>query len=166
MIQPVANIAIQAATEPKDVVIALSTVHFVQGFGGLMAPVIGNSILNNSLRTMLADRGVPLDIAHQVERSIIFVQKLTGEMKDKVIAGYLGALHSVFAASLPFAILVFLCMFFVQDLSLKPQEPDSDNYADPAKAPRWKRLLHLTPGANAPNNMYRVVDRDSKPEHA
>lgn len=119
--QNVAFVSVQADNEPKDVPAAIAIVSFVQLFGGMCGPVIGNSILSASLRKYLPFYNVPVDTAKAVEESVQAIWELDGDLRVSVIKAYLRSLNNVYIAVVPVSFLIVLSALLIRNVSLKPK---------------------------------------------
>ena len=117
--QNVAFLSVQADNPPDAVPPAIAIVSFVQLFGGMCGPVIGNAILSGSLRKYLPLYGVPSDTATAVERSVQAIWDLEGELRISVIKAYLRSLNNVYIAVVPVSFFIILSALLIRNVSLK-----------------------------------------------
>lgn len=117
--QNVAFLSVQADNEPKKVPEAIAVVSFFQLFGGMCGPVIGNTILSNSLKTYLPAYGVDADTASAVEKSVSAIYELDSAAQVPVIAAYVRSLNNVYIAVVPISFIVILSAFLIRNVSLK-----------------------------------------------
>lgn len=117
--QNVAFLSVQADNPPKAIPPAIAIVSFVQLFGGMCGPVIGNAILSASLRKYLPLYGVPADTAKAVEESVEAIWDLSGDLRISVVKAYLRSLNNVYIAVVPVSFLIILSALLIRNVSLK-----------------------------------------------
>jgi hypothetical protein len=100
--QNVAFLSVQADNPPDAAPPAIAILSFVQLFGSVCSPVIGNAVLSGSLRKYLPLYDVPSDTAAAVERSVQAIWDLDGDLRTSVIKAYLRSLNNVYIAVCPF----------------------------------------------------------------
>jgi MFS family permease len=117
--QNVAFLSVQADNPPKAVPAAIAIVSFVQLFGGMCGPVIGNAILSASLRKYLPLFGAPANTMKAVEGSVQAIWDLEGELRTSVIKAYLRSLNNVYIAVVPVSCSIILSALLIRNVSLK-----------------------------------------------
>ncbi|GME26882.1 hypothetical protein MKZ38_004868 [Neofusicoccum parvum] len=117
--QNVAFLSVQADNEEHAVPAAIAIVSFSQLFGGMCGPVIGNSILQNSLTSFLPAHGIDAKTAAAVKASVDAIWALTGDTRTDVIKAYLRALNNVYIAAVPVSGAIIVCGLLIRNISLK-----------------------------------------------
>lgn len=120
--QGVSIIAVQADNKPEDVPAALSTLAFIQLFGGVCGPVIGSAILDHGLRKFLPLYGVDSKTTAAVMDSVDTIWDLTGDLRTQVVKAYLKSLNYVFVMPMGLSAIVICGGLIIRNKSLKGLE--------------------------------------------
>ena len=118
--------AVQNSVQMRDMGTATSAVTFFRTMGGAIGTALFGAILTSRLSTHLAEV-VPPEVMARIPagavQNVTAIQKLPLEIKTPVIEAYVRALHDVFLAGVPFALVALVVVLFLKELPLATGQP-------------------------------------------
>ena len=117
-------IAVQNTVDFSDLGAATSGVTFFRTIGGSFGVSVFGAIFSNELAAQLTDalRGHPLPhgfSAASVQANTSMLHALPAELRHAILHAYSAALHPVFLASVPIALVAFVLAWFLREVPLR-----------------------------------------------
>ncbi|KAF9357617.1 hypothetical protein BGX26_003408 [Mortierella sp. AD094] len=122
---PCLIVAIQASVERKDLATVSALHNFFRMTGSGFGVAINGALFQNQLTNGLVSNNIPQDIAEIAISSAQKIVDLPIEYRDLVENIYLDSMKTVFKATIPMAVIMFLLTFNLKHIRLnsKPSAP-------------------------------------------
>jgi EmrB/QacA subfamily drug resistance transporter len=126
-------LAIQNAVDPRDLGIATSSASFFRTMGGTLGTALFGAVLTGRLHALLP-RLLPHDAdvdATRVTGSPATILALPDAVREAVVEAFTRAVHGVFLAALPVALLALVLALRLRELPLRDTHEPAEAAADP-----------------------------------
>lgn len=118
MFMQVSILAVQNATDPKDLGSATSAVTFFRSIGGSLGGAVFGSILVSRLTHYIHD-AIPQAGNIADSAAATGVGNLPPEVKQVVLQSYVSSFHDMFLLAIPFALAAFVVALFLREAPLR-----------------------------------------------
>jgi len=132
---PTLIVAIQASVERKDLATVSALHNFFRMTGSGFGVAINGALFQNNLNSGLAASGVPEEWTSLAKSSAQKIVEIPEQFRGTVEDIYLESMKTVFKATIPMAVMMFLLTFLIRHVRLSvkaaPTTPEPEKAATP-----------------------------------
>lgn len=135
---PTLIVAIQASVERKDLATVSALHNFFRMTGSGFGVAINGALFQNNLNSGLESSGVPVEWANLAKSSAQKIVDIPETYRGMVEEVYLDSMKSVFKATIPMAVMMFVLTFLIRHVRLNakaaPSTPEPEKVDETAVA--------------------------------